>query len=273
MQLFSSDRGILRRAGSTFEILAAEDDLHDLVVGGRLPSLRAAAVTGTVALDEVQLAPPVRPTRLFQVGLNYRSHLEEIGRPAPEAPLFAVTDVDDQVGAPGSAITLPAADPDQVDYESEIAVVIGATASGVAAADAWDVVAGVTACNDVSARGLQREGLAKGDLAAGKMLPGFKPLGPGLLTTDEVAGAVLSLRLVLSGEVRQDSDSADMVFSIPELIEVISAQHELHAGDVVMTGSPAGVGAFTGRFVRPGDVTEVHLADLPPLRNTYRSAG
>jgi 2-keto-4-pentenoate hydratase/2-oxohepta-3-ene-1,7-dioic acid hydratase in catechol pathway len=269
MQLFDSDRGVLRRSGDAYEVLDGLDDLHALVVEGRLEAARTAASTGKVALDEVALRAPVRPARLFQVGLNYASHLAEIGRDAPESPMYALTEVTDQVSGPGATITFPADDQDQVDYESEIAVVVGAAAHQVPAADAWSVVAGVCACNDVSARGLQRAGFATGDLAAGKMLTGFKPLGPGLLTTDEVVDQPIGLSLTLNGEVRQQASSAEMVFSIPTLIEVISAEHELVPGDVIMTGSPAGVGIFTGRFLQPGDVVEVTCGDLPPLRNRF----
>jgi 2-keto-4-pentenoate hydratase/2-oxohepta-3-ene-1,7-dioic acid hydratase in catechol pathway len=166
-------------------------------------------------------------------------------------------------------IHFPADDPDQVDHECELAVVIGAHAHHVDAAHAWSVIAGVTACNDVSARGLQRAGFATGDFGAGKMLPGFKPLGPGIITADEACRGPIEIRLTVNGDQRQEADSSQMVFTIERLIEIISAEHELFPGDVLMTGSPSGVGFFTGKYLSDGDIVDVFVGSMPPLRNSF----
>jgi 2-keto-4-pentenoate hydratase/2-oxohepta-3-ene-1,7-dioic acid hydratase in catechol pathway len=269
MQLFQTDHGVARRRGDALEVLAGLADLHTLIVDGSVAAAADAPVTDVVPLDGTALSAPVRPRRLIQVGLNYHSHLAEIGMPAPERPMYAITDVGDALGGPGGVVTFPAGHPDEVDHECELAVVIGAPASRVAARDAWGVVAGVTACNDVSARDIQKRGFATGDNLAGKMLPGFKPLGPGLLTADEAASGPIPLRLAVNGEVRQDTDSGQMVVPIPDLVAAITAEHDLVPGDVIMTGSPAGVGFFTGRYLVPGDVVEIWLGPLPPLRTTF----
>jgi 2-keto-4-pentenoate hydratase/2-oxohepta-3-ene-1,7-dioic acid hydratase in catechol pathway len=269
MQLFSTDRGVGRRFGDLLEVLDVEGDLHDLVVTSRLSDVGTALVTATVSFDDVRLFAPVRPERLIQVGLNYASHLAEIGRLAPEHPMYAITDVGESLSDPDDVIRFPSDDPDQVDHECELAIVIGTRAHHVDAVDAWSVIAGVTACNDVSARGLQRAGFASGNLGAGKMLPGFKPLGPGLITAEEASQGPIDIRLAVNGDVRQQADSHQMVFSIERLIEILSAEHELFPGDVLMTGSPSGVGFFTGKYLCDGDTVEVFVGSMPPLRNSF----
>lgn len=262
--------GIARRDGDTLLLLDTElTDLHQAIVDGQLDGLDEAPVRDRIALEDATFLAPVRPQRLGQVGLNYRSHLEEVGAPEPERMIFAVSDCAAAVGGPDTVIHFPADAPDKVDHECEIAVVIGRTASNVPADEAWSVVAGITACNDVSARDLQREGIAKGDVGAGKMLPGFKPLGPGLITVDEVNSGPITISLSVNGVERQRADTSEMVFSIPEIIATMTAAHTLEPGDVVITGSPAGVGAFAGRFLADGDVVEISVGDLPPLRNTF----
>jgi 2-keto-4-pentenoate hydratase/2-oxohepta-3-ene-1,7-dioic acid hydratase in catechol pathway len=269
MQFFQTTIGVCRRNGAELEVLETGGvSLYETVVSGTFASLRDAQPIASMALSSVTFRSPVEPTRLFQVGLNYHSHLEEIGIDAPERPPFSETEIGTALGQPGETISMPAFAPDQVDHECEIAIVIGTHASNVIALNAWTVIAGVTACNDVSARDLQRAGLAKGEMTAGKLLPGFKPFGPGLITGEEAQG-VLKIGLTVNGETRQQSDSSDMVFSIPQLIELVSASHPLVPGDVIITGSPAGVGIFSGRFLNSGDVVEINLGDMPPLSNTF----
>ncbi len=131
----------------------------------------------------------------------------------------------------------------------------------------FDSLAGLTACNDVTARALQRAGLRNGDVTAGKMLPGFTPFGPGLLIVDELRARRLTIELAVNDEMRQSAEANQMIFSIPELIDAISHAHGLRPGDVIMTGSPAGVGSATGTYLAPGDVVTVTVAPLPSLRN------
>jgi 2-keto-4-pentenoate hydratase/2-oxohepta-3-ene-1,7-dioic acid hydratase in catechol pathway len=271
MQLFDIGGAVARRRGAMLDVLAGLDSLPEMIVAQSLSAAEHAPVIDVIPLAGTRLSGPVRPTRLIQVGLNYHSHLAELAVPAPARPIYAITPAGAAVTDPDTPITIPAANPDEIDYEAEMAVVIGATATGVAACDAWNVVAGITACNDVSARDLQRVGLGTGDLTAGKLLPGFTPLGPGLLTADEARLGRMPIRLAVNGEVRQSSDTGQMVFSVPDLIEAISRDHVLQPGDVIMTGSPAGVGLSTGAFLVPGDVVTVTLGPLPPLRSVFRA--
>lgn len=270
MQLFSTTQGVARLdSGALLLLDTPYTDLHEAIVACDVASLRDAPVLSEVPYDGASLLPPVRPSRLGQVGLNYRSHLEEIGMAEPDAMMFAFSPMGDTLNGPDSVVRLPAEAPDHVDHECEIALVVGAACSDVSETDAWDVIAGVTACNDVSARDVQRDGLARGERTAGKMLTGFKPLGPGLVTADEARRGPIGLRLTVNGVERQRGDTEDMVFPIPEIIATLSADQPLEPGDVIITGSPSGVGVFEGRFLRPGDVVEIFVGGLPPLRNTF----
>jgi 2-keto-4-pentenoate hydratase/2-oxohepta-3-ene-1,7-dioic acid hydratase in catechol pathway len=133
------------------------------------------------------------PAQIVIVGLNYRSHVEEIGQPVPETIIFVVSDRVEAAGGPGTPIVLPADASERVDYEGEMAVVIGRAASDVDTADAWSYIAGVTAANDVTARDIQMQGLAIGDFTTAMTFPSFQPLGPGLITGSE-ARDTLSIR-------------------------------------------------------------------------------
>jgi 2-keto-4-pentenoate hydratase/2-oxohepta-3-ene-1,7-dioic acid hydratase in catechol pathway len=269
MQLFQTDRGVARRRDDILEVLDTSGrTLYDLILSESLASLNDASITSSGPLHEAVFLSPVLPERLFQVGLNYHSHLKEIGIGAPETPRFAVSDLGDSLGAPDGIVTFPTDAPDQIDHECEIAIVIAHHATAVKAIDAWSVIAGLTACNDISARDVQRVGLARGEMTAGKLLAGFKPFGPGLIAGVEAHG-LQTMSLTVNGEQRQDTDTDDMVFSIASIIEVISAQQPLVPGDVIITGSPAGVGFFSGKYLVDGDVVEIFLGDLPPLRTTF----
>jgi 2-keto-4-pentenoate hydratase/2-oxohepta-3-ene-1,7-dioic acid hydratase in catechol pathway len=234
--------------------------------------ISGAPVKERVALSDAVLLAPTVPAQIVIVGLNYRSHVEEIGQLVPDGLIFFVSD---RVGAaaagPESPIVLPAEAPAQVDYEGEVAVVIGREASDVDPALAWTFIAGVTAANDVSARDVQRAGLANKDYTTAKTFPSFKPLGPGLITGDEAHGT-LSIMTTVNGEVRQDADTDDLIFAIPEILATVSKTVVLRPGDVILTGSPAGVGFVKAQFLSPGDVVEVTVGALPPLRNEVGAA-
>jgi 2-keto-4-pentenoate hydratase/2-oxohepta-3-ene-1,7-dioic acid hydratase in catechol pathway len=166
---------------------------------------------------------------------------------------------------------LPAEASERVDYEGEMAVVIGRAASDVDTADAWSYIAGVTAANDVTARDIQMQGLPIGDFTTAKTFPSFKPLGPGLITGSEARGT-LSIRTSVNGEVRQDAHTDELIFAIPDILATVSRTVALQPGDVILTGSPAGVGLMKDVFLAPGDIVEVRLGDLPPLRNPVVAA-
>lgn len=213
---------------------------------------------------------PVRPVDIYGVGLNYRAHAAETGAQLPDNPVIfmkpstAVTD-------PGSPIRLPAAceHGPEVDYEAELAVVIGKTARNVPVDRALDYVLGYTCANDVSARRWQKHG-GGGQWVRGKSFDTFCPLGPVLVTADEITDPqTLPLRSVLNGRTMQSSSTADMIFPVAELIAFLSRDTSLLAGTLILTGTPEGVG-FARRppvFLSDGDVIEISIEGIGTLSN------
>jgi 2-keto-4-pentenoate hydratase/2-oxohepta-3-ene-1,7-dioic acid hydratase in catechol pathway len=220
-----------------------------------------------VALSEVKLLAPVpNPPKIVAVGMNYADHCREQGVECPTSPvLFAKFST--AVIGPGEAIRWDPALTEQVDYEVELAVVIGRTARRVSVDDALDYVAGYTICNDVSARDLQ---FLDGQWVRAKSLDTFCPLGPWLVTRDEIADPQdLTIRCFLNGEVMQDSSTEQMVFGVRELIAFSSRAFTLQPGDVLVTGTPPGVGVFRDPpiFMKEGDVVTVEIEGLGQLAN------
>jgi 2,4-didehydro-3-deoxy-L-rhamnonate hydrolase len=217
------------------------------------------------------LAPVPRPGKVICVGLNYRDHARETGQPVPSEPVLFPKYANSVVG-PGADVVVPEV-ADKIDYEAELAVVVGRRASRVAEADALDHVAGYACCNDVSARSLQ---FRSAQWLLGKAIDTFLPLGPWLVTRDEVPDPqALGIRCLVNGELRQSSDTGQMVFGVAELVSFISRTITLEPGDVVATGTPAGVGmaADPPRFLRPGDRMRVEIDGLGSLDNTVRESG
>lgn len=281
MRLYTTAHGLAREEGGALALLdAPERDLGAALRNGSFEALRAAPVRGRVALGEAPLlAPVLRPGKVVIVGLNYRSHAEEViellrkaGRAIdlPKDPNFHLTPGSAVIG-PDAPIPLPPAAPAMVDYEGEIAAVIGRRATRVDAADAWSHVAGLTICNDVSARDVQRRAMS-GDptvsVGLAKSFDGFKPLGPCLVTADEFAEPLdLRLRTLVNGEVRQDARTTEFLHQISELVAYVSTFMTLEAGDVLSTGSPQGVGQFQGLFLAPGDRVEIEVERIGTLAN------
>jgi 2-keto-4-pentenoate hydratase/2-oxohepta-3-ene-1,7-dioic acid hydratase in catechol pathway len=262
--------GVVRVDNRGATLLVGLVSLDDVLAAGKWDQLTRYPAGPSVNLDALTVRPPVLPAKIVLVGLNYRSHADEVGQPIPEAPLFLPIS-SDGVLASGEVIPPPPSAPNQVDYEGEIGVVISRPAYQVTAADAWSYVAGLTAVNDVTARDVQTTAAKQGDMAGvlvSKTFPGFKPLGPGILTTAH-DHADLQLATSVNGELRQQASIGDLLFDVPTLIEAISANIELQPGDVICTGSPSGVGFASGRFLVPGDLIEITLGDLPPLRNVF----
>ena len=230
----------------------------------------SAPVRGRVPLaDAVLLSPVPRPGKVWAVGLNYRAHAAESGREPPEVPMVFVKVTSSVVG-PGVDIILPRVAATQVDYECELAVVIGRRASSVPAADAWSYVAGITACNDVSARDVQ---FSTNNFGLAKSFDTFTPIGGCMTTLDEYADLDdIGVRTLVNGEERQSSRTSDMVFSVGELVEYLSAHTTLEPGDVISTGTPEGVGMASGRFLVPGDVVEIQVDGVIPLTNRVVAA-
>jgi 5-carboxymethyl-2-hydroxymuconate isomerase len=241
--------------------------LSDLLV--LPPAERATALTPDPArpapADARRLAP-LRPASIVAIGLNYLDHIRETGMERPQRPLV-FTKLRTAVIGPEETIRIPADITDQVDWEVELAVVIGTTARDVQPAAALDHVFGYTVANDVSARDVQ---FSDGQWARGKSLDTFCPLGPEVVTRDDVPDPqALGLRTRVNGETVQDSSTAEMLFGVRELIAFCSRSFTLLPGDVLLTGTPWGCGAFMTppRFLAAGDVVETEVDGIGTLRN------
>jgi 2-keto-4-pentenoate hydratase/2-oxohepta-3-ene-1,7-dioic acid hydratase in catechol pathway len=225
-----------------------------------------AGATDTISLRDVTFDPIVpQPRMMWAVGLNYRAHAAETGRPLPEFPALFVK-APGSINAHDHAIVIPP-HVREPDYEGEVAVVIGTVARDVSEADALAHIAGVTIAHDVSARDHQ---YVTGQFSWSKSFDTFCPLGPVLVTPDEVDVGALPIETRLNGEVVQSSTTADLVFSIPQLVAWITQGLTLLPGDVILTGTPAGVGAARTppRFLLDGDVVEITVGGVGTLRNT-----
>lgn len=219
-----------------------------------------------VSLGAVRLAAPVpRPGKIICIGLNYRDHAAESGAEVPAYPTVFAKYASCIVG-PGEPIVIPRVT-GEVDYEAELAVVIGRRARDVAEADALGYVAGYAPFNDVSARDYQ---MRTSQWTIGKTFDTFGPLGPALVTADEVGDPhTLDIELSIGGEVLQRSNTRHLIFSIPQLIAYLSAVMTLEPGDLIATGTPAGVGAARTpkRWLQPGETVRVAIGRLGALEN------
>jgi 2-keto-4-pentenoate hydratase/2-oxohepta-3-ene-1,7-dioic acid hydratase in catechol pathway len=228
------------------------------------------AVTGALEpLARVQLRAPVtRPGKILAVARNYPAHAGELGAERPEEPVLFLKASSSVIG-PGDEILLPPASR-EVDYEGELAVVIGRLAHAVPRSHAFEYVAGYTAANDVSARDWQG---VRGQHFIGKSFDTFAPLGPALVTRDELPDPQsLTLQTRVSGEILQSASTKEMSFGVAELIEFASRITTLEPGDVLLTGTPAGVGKARKppRWLRHGDVVDVAIEGIGVLRNPVR---
>lgn len=227
---------------------------------GELQNGEIQAATGTHDLEEVTVLPPIDPSKIVCIGLNYEDHAEEEGMEIPDRPMLFQKGPN-AVAAHGDTITLPR-EKEQVEYEAEIAVVIGEQCRNVTAADAMNVVEGFTCLNDISNRDDQR---VERNWIRGKAFDNAAPMGPVVASPDLVPkDATVELRL--NGEVRQRSDRSMFIFSIPELIEEITRHITLERGDVISTGTTAGVGPLSD-----GDVVEVEVEGVGTLENHIRA--
>lgn len=244
------------------EALSAARRLEAAIRAGEHPLPEEAIAP----LPEVRLLPPVRqPEKIICLGLNYRDHAREAGMPIPREPVFFAKYANALAG-PYDPIPRPAA-VEQLDYEVELAVVIGSGGKYIPEAEALAHVAGYMALNDVSARDFQ---FRTGQWTHGKTFDGFAPCGPFVVTTDEIPDPhALQLRLWVNGELRQDSHTGEMIFSIPYLVHYFSHLFTLRPGDIISTGTPPGVGM--GRrppaFLREGDEVVVWVERIGQLRN------
>ncbi|HEU0336496.1 MAG TPA: fumarylacetoacetate hydrolase family protein [Gaiellaceae bacterium] len=210
------------------------------------------------------MIPIERPGKIVCVGLNYRDHAEEQGVDLPQAPLFFAKYTTSLIG-PGDAIVIPPT-VTKCDYEAELGVVLGRTVKGVSKENALEAVAGYVVANDVSARDLQ---FADGQWTRGKSPDTFCPVGPLVPAAEVPDPHALPIRALVNGDVLQDSSTANLIFGIDEVISYASQTSTLEAGDLILTGTPAGVGVFRDpqRLLRPGDVVTIEIDGLGELTN------
>jgi len=228
-------------------------------------ALNEATAKAAYALDAVEFLPAVTPGKMLAIGQNYADHAIEQGQKPPEKPIMFMK-LPNSLSAHNKNIVLPEIT-QQVDFEAELAVVIGKRAKKVSEADAYEYVFGYAPLNDVSARDLQ---FSDKQWIRGKGLDTFAPIGPFITTKDEVENPHnLKIEGKLNGETMQSSNTGKMIFHIPFLISYISQGITLEPGDVIATGTPEGVGVFRNPpiFLKPGDVYEVVIEQLGTLRN------
>ncbi|MGZ8217486.1 fumarylacetoacetate hydrolase family protein [Methylomagnum sp.] len=222
--------------------------------------------------DEAKRLAPIQPTAIVCIGLNYRFHAEETKAPIPAHPVVFMK-LPGAVQHPGDPILLPThLKSDKVDYECELAVVIGKAAKNVRREDALDHVLGYTAANDVSARDWQKSG-GGGQWCRGKTFDTFCPLGPALVTADEIPNPNnLAIKTVLNGQAMQDWNTSDMIFDVPALIAFLSGSTTLLPGTVVLTGTPHGVGMARTPpvWLKDGDTVTVEIENIGALTNPVR---
>ncbi len=264
------------RVGAVADDMVAELDCRDmleLVCAGPEELLRLVGASHrSVPLAEVKLCAPIlNPQKIICIGLNYRAHAAESGVEPPAVPVVFAKYANTLIGD-GDTISIPPVT-QQADYEVELAVVIGRRARDVSADEALDYVFGYTVCNDVSARDLQfSEG---GQWTHSKTLDTFAPMGPYIVTADEVPDPQsLQLRCVLNGETMQDSNTADMIFPIAELIQFLTRGMTLEPGDIISTGTPQGVGVSRKPpvFLKSGDQVRVEIEQLGGITNPVEQA-
>ena len=210
------------------------------------------------------MLPIERPGKIVCVGLNYRDHAEEQGVELPDEPLLFAKWPNTLIG-PGAAIVIPR-EVTQCDYEAELGVVIGTRVKGVSKENALEAVRGYVCANDVTARDFQ---FSDGQWSRGKSVDTFCPVGP-LVPADEVPDPhALAIRTIVSGEVLQDSTTANLIFGVDEVISHIAKTITLEPGDLILTGTPAGVGVFRRprRLLEPGDDVTVEIEGLGSLTN------
>ena len=246
------------------------DSVRGILEGGSsaLAKAEAAAKSATDVLDaaSVKLAAPIpNPGKILCIGLNYADHAAESGQPLPDYPIVFSKYSNTVIGS-GEAIILPRVT-DKVDYEAELGFVIGVGGRHISEADALDYVAGYMPINDVSARDYQER---VSQWTMGKSFDTFAPMGPALVTADEVGDPhTLAIRLWIGDEVLQDSNTSQLIFSVPKLVADISEVMTLEPGDIVSTGTPPGVGAarVPQRFLRAGETVNIEIEKLGVLSN------
>ncbi len=261
------------------KIIRYEDSDGKIGFAAQLPNGKTCKLQGEiyrqpqVTDQEVQvrkILAPIVPSALFCIGLNYRQHAIETGSPMPANPILFMKNFG-AVQNPDDPILIPTGQckSTEVDFECELAVVIGQPCKNVSRADALKYVVGYTCANDVSARDWQGK-WGGSQWCRGKTFDTFAPLGPCLVTTDEITNPnTLGIRTILNGEVMQSSNTSDMIFDVPTLIEFLSASTTLWPGTVILTGTPQGVGVARKPqvFMKAGDTIRIEIDGIGTLTN------
>lgn len=251
------------------DITEVAPDMLSLINKGAagLQSAKSVTPKTAYALDAIEYLPAVNAGKVIAIGRNYYDHAVEGGSEPPKSPLLFTKFINALTGH-NAKVTLHSIS-EQIDFEAELAVIIGKRASKVAEADSLDYVFGYTCLNDVSARDLQ---FSDGQWVRGKGLDGFAPLGPFITTRDEVADPQeLKIEGILNGETMQSSSTKMMIFNVKYLIHYVTQAITLEPGDVIATGTPEGVGVFRKPpvLLKDGDVFEVRIEGLGTLRNPF----
>jgi 2-keto-4-pentenoate hydratase/2-oxohepta-3-ene-1,7-dioic acid hydratase in catechol pathway len=254
-------------------IMGRNGPQYGLVEGGRIILCGGDPFTGlqkgteSVDFSKTRLLPPVDPPNIVCIGLNYRKHAKEGKNPIPKDPLIFLK-ATTSLSGPGDPIVLPKRSPDRIDCEAELAVVIGKRAKEVSEGEALDFVLGYTIGNDVSNKAAQR---ADGQWVRGKSYDSFCPLGPVLVT--DVDPRNLDIECRIDGEIRQSSNTSDMIFSCSRLVSYISTCMTLLPGTVILTGTPEGLGSWRNPpvFLKAGQVVEIEISKIGVLSNHVTS--
>lgn len=269
-------------AGGAVAVGVLEADRVFRVHAASLAQALEASLAGRLEIDrgawlplaEVELLAPVEPhSKIFAVALNYAGHIKEAEQSRPERPIVFQKPFDALTG-PGKAIAKPEIT-EKLDYEGELALLVGREGYRIAPEQALSYLAGITAFNDMSARDLLRVRAGNGEMLdwfSSKCLDGITPVGPAVVTLDEVESQLRDREIAVvtrvNGSEVQRAKIADMIFGIAELVSFLSSRVRLRPGDIIATGTPPGVGAGSGRFLKAGDTVEVDIAPVPVLRNT-----
>jgi len=253
---------VIRRGSSALEAISS--------LLGRSQALGGGGQSTALELDSIEFLPAVYPSKILAIGRNYAEHAAEGGAELPKAPLL-FNKLPNALSAHNAPIVLPIIS-EQVDFEAELAVIIGRTARRVSEAQALEYIFGYSLINDVSARDLQ---FGDGQWTRGKSLDTFAPLGPFITTRDEIEDVqTLKIEGVLNGEVMQSSNTSKMIFQVAYLVSYLSQGITLQPGDVIASGTPDGVGIFRKPpvLLKAGDVFEVKIEKVGVLRNPVVSA-
>jgi 5-carboxymethyl-2-hydroxymuconate isomerase len=263
----SGDRLTVNRGGVNFALQVPANLSRALAEVGVDGVIEAAAAATDVVTGDI--VAPLRPSKVVAIGLNYLDHIRETGMDRPERPLVFAKFPSSVIG-PNEAIEIDPEISERVDWEVELAVVIGTTARRVSVDRALDHVFGYTVANDVSARDVQ---FSDGQWVRGKSLDTFCPLGPAVVTADDVPNPqALRLSTLVNDRLVQDSSTSEMLFGVRELIAFCSRSFTLEPGDVVLTGTPWGCGEFMSpkQSLQPGDVVVCAVEGIGELRNPVR---